>query len=160
MNRLPSEIEYEKLRQSHQILQDQLTQSNQTIIEYRKEKTHLKKQLLISEQQLTKKSSPDLSQEKVLLNAKCLTIDERNERDRKYEEFNHKIQELNEKLNEEKIHQKNYQYLNENNIKTVQSLTNEVLKKEQNIKELTNYLRQVNFCGINPINFDSFILLE
>ena len=43
MNRLPSEIEYEKLQQSHRILQDQLEQSNQTVTEYRKEKNQLKK---------------------------------------------------------------------------------------------------------------------
>jgi len=43
LNRLPSEIEYEKLRQSYKILDDQLKESNQIINEYRKEKNHLKK---------------------------------------------------------------------------------------------------------------------
>lgn len=155
MNRLPSEIEYEKLKQSYQILQDQYKQSNQTIVEYRKEKNHLKKQILIYEQQQQQsiKKSSDLSEEKILLNAKCLTVDERNERDKKYEEFNQIIQQLNEKLNEENISLKQYQNLNENNIKTVQSLTNDLKKKEQFIKDLTNQLRQVNFSRV--LTFES-----
>ncbi|CAF1566573.1 unnamed protein product, partial [Adineta steineri] len=61
MNRLPSEIEYEQLKQSYRILQDQIKQSDQTLVEYRKEKVQLKKQLItyqrnIDEQQQTIKS--------------------------------------------------------------------------------------------------------
>ncbi|CAF4365416.1 unnamed protein product, partial [Rotaria sp. Silwood2] len=107
MNRLPSEIEYQKLQQSHQILEDQLKQSNQTLVDYRKEKNHLKKQLLtyqrtINEQQQTIQSH-ELSTDKSLLNAKCLTIDERIETERKFKEFHQIIQQLNENLNEEKL---------------------------------------------------------
>jgi hypothetical protein len=147
MNRLPSEIEYEKLQQSHQILQDQLKQSNQTLIEYRKEKIQLKKQLItyqrnIDEQQQTIQSQESLT-DKSLLNAKCLTIDERIETDKKFEEFNRIIQQLNEKLNEEKLIRKHDQHLNENNISTVQSLSNDIAKKEENIREMTSLLRQV-----------------
>ena len=147
MNRLPSEIEYEKLQQSRQILQDQLKQSNQTVIEYRKEKTHLKKQLItyqrnIDEQQQTIKSQ-ELLTDKSMLNAKCLTIDERIETEKKFEEFKKIIQELNEKLNEEKLIRKHDQHLNENNIHTVESLSNDVAKKEQSIRQMTSLLRQV-----------------
>jgi len=147
MNRLPSEIEYEKLQQSHQILQDQLKQSNQTLMEYRKEKIQLKKQLItyqrnIDEQQQTIQSQEFLT-DKSLLNAKCLTIDERIETEKKFEEFNRIIQQLNEKLNEEKLIRKHDQHLNENNISTVQSLSNNIAKKEENIREMTSLLRQV-----------------
>jgi len=145
MNRLPSEIEYEKLRQSHQILEDQLKQSNQTIIEYRKEKNHLKKQIITYEQKQQTIKSSELSSEKFLLNTKCLTIDERIERDQKFEELNKIIQQLNEKLNQEKLNKKHDQYLNEKNLQIVQSLTNDITKKEQTINELTNLLRQVDF---------------
>jgi hypothetical protein len=145
MNRLPSEIEYEKLRQSHQILEDQLKQSNQTIIEYRKEKNDLKKQIITYEQKQQTIKSSELSSEKILLNTKYLTIDERIERDQKFEELNKIIQQLNEKLNQEKLNKKHDQYLNEKNIQIVQSLTNDITKKEQTINELTNLLRQVDF---------------
>ncbi|CAF3342686.1 unnamed protein product [Rotaria sp. Silwood1] len=146
MNRLPSEIEYQKLQQAHQILEDQLKQSNQTLIDYRKEKNYLKKQLLtyqrtINEQQQTIQSH-ELSIDKSLLNAKCLTIDERIETEKKFKEFNQIIQQLNEKLNEEKLNRKHDQYLNENNTCTVKSLSNDIAKKEQIIKEMTNLLRQ------------------
>lgn len=148
MNRLPSEIEYEKLQQSNQILQDQLKQSNETIIEYRKEKIQLKKQLStyqrnIDEQQ-QKLKSQELLTDKPMLNAKCLTIDERIETEKKFEEFKKIIQELNEKLNEEKLIRKHDQHLNENNIHTVESLSNNIAKKEQCIKEMTSVLRQVD----------------
>ncbi|CAF1238610.1 unnamed protein product [Rotaria magnacalcarata] len=146
MNRLPSEIEYQKLRQSHQILEDQLKQSNQTVIESRKEKNHLKKQLItyertINEQQ-QKIQSHESSSDKTLLNAKCLTMDERVETEKKFKQLNQTIQQLNEKLNEEKLLRKHDQYLNEINTRTLQSLSNEIAKKEQTIKETTNLLRQ------------------
>ncbi len=154
MNRLPSEIEYEKLRQSYQILEDQLKQSNQIIIEYRKEKNHLKKQLITYEQQIPiiKSSPSELSSDKNLLNAKCLTIDERIERDQKYEEFNKIIKELNEKLSKEILNRKHNQHINENNIQIVQALTKDIEKKEQTIKEMTNRLRQVKFSKLIKIS--------
>lgn len=148
MNRLPSEIEYQKLIQSHQILEDQLKQSNQTIFEYRKEKNLLKKQLVthqsvISEQQ-QKIKSHELSLDKSMLNAKCLTIDERLETEKKFKEFNEIIKQLNEKLNQETLDRKHEQHINENNLQTVQSLTSDITKKEQIIKEMKNQLRQVH----------------
>ncbi len=148
MNRLPSEIEYQKLRQSYQILEDQFKQSNQMNNEYRKEKSSLKKQLItfqhtIDEQKRTIKTH-ELSTDKSLLNAKCLTIDERKERDQKFEEYNRIIEQLKEKLNEEILNKKQNQHVNENNIRTVQSLTNDIAKKEQTIKEITSLLRQVD----------------
>lgn len=154
MNRLPSEIEYEKLRQSHQILEDQLKQSHQTNTEHRKEKNHLKKQLIafqhtIVEQTQTIKSH-ELSAEKSPLNAKCLTIDERMERDHKFEEFNRTIEQLKEKLHEEISNKKHHQHVNENNVRTVQSLTNEIAKKEQSVREMTSLLRQVELCVDYP----------
>jgi hypothetical protein len=160
MNRLPSEIEYEKLRQSHQILEDQLKQSNQTIIEYRKEKNDLKKQIITYEQKQQTIKSSELSSEKILLNTKYLTIDERIERDQKFEELNKIIQQLNEKLNQEKLNKKHDQYLNEKNIQIVQSLTNDITKKEQTINELTNLLRQVDFSKIIKYLNLVFVLLE
>ncbi|UJR33912.1 hypothetical protein I4U23_021331 [Adineta vaga] len=147
MNRLPSEIEYEKLQQSHRILQDQFEQSNQTITEYRKEKNQLKKQFIIyqrqmdEQQQYSMKSQETLS-DKSMFNAKCLTIDERIETQKKFEEFNKTIQQLNQQLNEEKSNRKHDQRLNETNIHTVESLSNELAKKEQTIKEITSLLRQ------------------
>jgi chromosome segregation ATPase len=163
MNRLPSEIEYEKLRQSYQILEDQFKQSNQTIIEYRKEKNHLKKQLLthqhtIDQQKQTIKSQ-ELSSDKSLLNAKCLTIDERIDRDQKFEELNRIIQQLNIKLNEEILHRKQDQHLIDNNVKTLHSLTNDMAKKEQTIKEMTSLLRQVDiFDRLSFLNSRGFLL--
>ena len=153
MNRLPSQIEYQKLQQTHQILQDQCKQSNQTLVEYRKEKNQLKKQLTtyqhtVNEQQQTIKTH-ELSADKSLLNAKCLTIDERIETDKKFEEFNKIIQQLNEKLNEEQLNRKHDQRLNENNIRTVESLSNDIAKKEQSIREITSLLRQVNEQNID-----------
>ena len=147
LNRLPSQIEFEKLQQSHRILEDQLKQSNQTLTEYRKEKNQLKKQIIIykntiDQQEQTIKSQ-ELTKDKPLLNAKCLTMDERIETEKKFEEFNKIIQQLNEKLNEEKLNKKHDQHINENNIKTVQSLSNDIAKKEQTIREMTSLLRQV-----------------
>lgn len=147
MNRLPSEIEYEKLQQSHQILQDQLEQSNQTVTEYRKEKIQLKKQLVtyqrrIDEQQPSMKSQESVSDQSVF-NAKCLTIDERIETQKKFEELNRIIQQLKEQINQERSDRKHDQRLNETNIHTVESLSNDLAKKEQTIKEMTNLLRQV-----------------
>ena len=147
MNRLPSEIEYEQLRQNYQILENQLQQSNQTIVDYRKEKVQLKKQLsqqetfLEQQKQLINKQESTMN--KPLLNEKSLTKDERIERDEKYQQFTNIIENLNQKLNEEIQNRKQNQYLNEKNLKIVQSLTNELEKKEQNIKELTNLIRQV-----------------
>lgn len=143
MNRLPSEIEYEKLRQSHQILEDQLKQSNQTIVEYRKEKVQLKKQLINQQKTILEEKKQDLAVAKPLLNEKSLTKDERIERDTKYEEFRRMIEDLKEKLDEESQNRKQNQYLNEKNTKIVQSLTTDLEKKEQGIKELTHLLRQV-----------------
>jgi len=85
----------------------QLKQSNQTLTEYRKEKNQLKKQLLtcqntIEQQEQTIKSQ-EITADKSLLNAKCLSIDERIETEKKFEEFNKLIQQLNDKLNEEKL---------------------------------------------------------
>jgi hypothetical protein len=151
MNRLPSDIEYQRLQQSHQILEDQLQQSKQTIVEYQKEKHQLKKQMItyqrtIDEQQQTIKTH-DKSSEKSLLNAKCLTIDERLETKNKFEEFKIIIEQLNEKLNEEKLNRKHDQHLNENNMHTVESLSNDIAKKEQIIREMTSLLRQVDqYC--------------
>jgi len=145
MNRLPSEIEYEKLRQSYQILEDQFKQSNQTIIEYRKEKNHLKKQLLNYETKINEREQIIQSPDKSLLNAKCLTIDERIETEKKFQEFNQIIQQLNEKLNSEIFNNKHNQHLHDNNLQTVQSLTNDIAKKEQTIREMKNLLRQVKF---------------
>ncbi|CAF0778928.1 unnamed protein product [Adineta steineri] len=146
MNRLPSEIEYEQLKQSYRILQDQLKQSDQTLVEYRKEKIQLKKQLItyqrnIDEQQQTIKSHESLT-DKSMLNAKCLTIDERIETEKKFEEYNKIIQQLNEQLNQEKLNKKRDQHLNESNMRTVDSLSNDIGKKQQTIKEMTNLLRQ------------------
>ena len=152
MNRLPSEIEYEKLRQSHQILEDQLKQSHQTNIEYRKEKTQLKKQLItsqhtIAEQTQTIQSHQALAYDKSSLNAKALTIDERKERDEKFEEFNRIIEQLQGRLQEEMNKKQHQQYVNEKNIQTVQSLTENLANKEQTIKEMNVLLRQVE-CKI------------
>ncbi|CAF0778961.1 unnamed protein product [Adineta steineri] len=146
MNRLPSEIEYEQLKQSYRILQDQLKQSDQTLVEYRKEKIQLKKQLItyqrnIDEQQQTIKSHESLT-DKSILNAKCLTIDEKIETEKKFEEYNRIIQQLNEQLNQEKLNKKHDQHLNESNMRTVDSLSNDIGKKQQTIKEMTNILRQ------------------
>ncbi|CAF0805021.1 unnamed protein product [Adineta steineri] len=146
MNRLPSEIEYEQLKQSYRILQDQLKQSDQTLVEYRKEKIQLKKQLItyqrnIDEQQQTIKSHESLT-DKSMLNAKCLTIDERIETEKKFEEYNKIIQQLNEQLNQGKLNKKHDQHLNESNMRTVDSLSNDIGKKQQTIKEMTNLLRQ------------------
>ncbi|CAF3817123.1 unnamed protein product [Adineta steineri] len=146
MNRLPSEIEYEQLKQSYRILQDQLKQSDQTLVEYRKEKVQLKKQLItyqrnIDKQQQTIKSHESLT-DKSMLNAKCLTIDERIETEKKFEEYNRIIQQLNEQLNQEKLNKKHDQHLNESNMRTVDSLSNDIGKKQQTIKEMTNLLRQ------------------
>lgn len=153
MNRLPSEIEYQKLKQSHQILEEQLKQSNQTTTEYRKEKNDLKKQILahqrkIDEQQ-QKIQSHESSMNTILLNAKCLTMDERVETEKKFKELNQIVQQLNEKLNEEKLNRKHEQHLNENNSRTLKSLSNDITQKEQKIKEMTCLLRQVTlftFC--------------
>ena len=153
MNRLPSEIEYEKLRQSYRILEDQLKQSNETNIEYRKEKNQLKKQLITVQQTINEQKQTIKSVEIVPFNAKCLTIDERNERDKKFEEFNRIIEQLNERLHEEILNKKQNQYLNENNIQTVQSLTNDIAKKEQTIKEMTSLLRQVDLPNISIHSF-------
>ncbi|CAF3528436.1 unnamed protein product [Rotaria socialis] len=146
MNRLPSEIEYQKLKQSHQILEDQLKQSSQTVIESRKEKNHLKKQLITYERTINEQQQKiqlhESSSDKTLLNAKCLTMDERVETEKKFKQFNQTIQQLNEKLNEEKLLRKHDQYLNETNTRTLQSLSNEIAKKEQTIKETTHLLRQ------------------
>ena len=149
MNRLPSEIEYQRLRQSYQILEDQLKLSQQTNVEYRKEKNDLKKQLntfqhTIIEQTQTIQSH-ELSMDKSHFNAKCLTIDERKERDQTFEELNQIIEQLKEKLTEEISTKKHHQHLNDKNIHTVQSLTNEIAKKEQNIKQITNLVKQVEF---------------
>ncbi|CAF1149642.1 unnamed protein product [Adineta ricciae] len=148
MNRLPSEIEYEKLQQSHRILQDQLEQSNQTVTEYRKEKNQLKKQLVTyqrrideQQQQFSIKSQESMSDQSIF-NAKCLTIDERIETQKKFEELNKIIQQLNEQLNKEKSNRKHDQHLNETNVHTVESLSIDLAKKEQTIKEMTNLLRQ------------------
>ena len=155
MNRLPSEIEYEKLQQSHRILQDQLEQSNQTVTEYRKEKNQLKKQLITyqrrideQQQQSSIKSHESISDQSIF-NAKCLTIDERIETQKKFEELNKVIQQLNEQLNKERSNRKHDQHLNETNVHTVESLSIDLAKKEQTIKEMTNLLRQVKprvFC--------------
>ncbi|CAF1555867.1 unnamed protein product [Adineta ricciae] len=148
MNRLPSEIEYEKLQQSHRILQDQLEQTNQTVAEYRKEKNELKKQLFTcqrrideQQQQSSIKSHESMSDQSIF-NAKCLTIDERIETQKKFEELNKIIQQLNEQLNKERSNRKHDQHLNETNVHTVESLSIDLAKKEQTIKELTNLLRQ------------------
>ncbi len=161
MNRLPSEIEYEKLRQSYQILEDQFKQSNQTIIEYRKEKNHLKKQLLNYETKINEREQIIQSPDKSLLNAKCLTIDERIETEKKFQEFNQIIQQLNEKLNVEIFNNKHNQHLHDNNLQTVQSLTNDISKKEQTIREMKNLLRQVKiyFQIIKILNL-SFIRIN
>jgi hypothetical protein len=163
LHHLPSQIEYQKLQQSHQILEDQLKQSNQTVIEYRKEKTQLKKQLISNQQTIDQQQqqiikSQELSADKVLLNAKCLTIDERIETEKKFEEFHKLVQQLSEKLNEEKITRKRDQHLNENNIRTVQSLSNDVAKKEQTIREMTSRLRQVNTKNIHYGIFIMFLI--
>lgn len=146
MNRLPSEIEYEKLRQDYQILENQLKQSNQTIVDYRKEKVLLKKQLIqqenLLEQQKHTIEKHDLSINKSLCNEKSLTKDERIERDEKYQQFTNLIENLNQKLNDEIKNRKQSQYLNEKNLKIVQSLSNELESKEKNIKDLTNLVRQ------------------
>lgn len=148
MNRLPSEIEYEKLRQSYAILEDQLKQSHQTNNEYRQEKNHLKKQLITSQQTIVEQTQmiqthQALTKDKVHLNAKSLTIDERRERDEKFEEFHRIIEQLNEQLRKEIDSRKHHQHVNENNIRTVQSLTDNLAKKEQTIKEMNTRLRQV-----------------
>jgi len=152
LNHLPSQIEYQKLQQSHQILDDQLKQSNQTLIEYRKEKNQLKKQIIIykntiDQQEQTIKSQ-ELTKDKPLLNAKCLTMDERIETEKKFEEFNKIIQQLNEKLNQEKLNKKHDSHINDNNIRTVQSLSNDIAKKEQTIREMTTLLRQVDIKNV------------
>ena len=129
------------------MLEDQLKQSNQINNEYRKEKNSLKKQLTVSQNTIEEQKhtikTRELSMDKSLLNAKCLTIDERKERDMKFEELNRIIGQLKEELTHEMINKKQSQHLNENNIRTVQSLTNEISKKEQTIKEVTGFLRQV-----------------
>ena len=150
MNRLPSEIEHEKLRQSYQILEDQLKQSHQTNVEYRQEKNHLKKQLMTSQHTITEQtqliqSHQALTMDKVHLNAKSLTIDERKARDEKFFEFNRMIEQLNEQLRKEIENQKHHQHVNENNIRTVQSLSDNLAKKEQTIKEMNTLLRQVDY---------------
>jgi hypothetical protein len=146
MNRLPSEIEYERLQQAHRILQDQLEQSNQTVAEYRKEKTDLKRQLITRQRQIEEQQSAKSQEsivDKSMLNAKCLTMDERIQTEKKFAEMNLIIQQLNDQLNEAKRNRKEDQRLNENNVRTVESLANDVAKKEQSIREMTNLLRQV-----------------
>lgn len=166
MNRLPSEIEYEKLRQSHEILSDQLKQSHQTNNEYRQEKIQLKKQLItyqhtIAEQTQTIQSHQALTYEKSFLNAKSLTIDERKERDEKFDEFNRIIEQLKERLQEEITNKKHQTYVNEQNVQTVQSLTDNLAKKEQTIKEMNTLLRQVEFiCKEIDFSFDCSIRID
>lgn len=149
MNRLPSEIEYERLQQSHRILQDQLEQSNQTVSDYRKEKTQLKKQLIAQQRQMDEQQqqhsikSQESIADKSMFNAKCLTMDERVQTEKKFDELNETIRQLKQQLDEEKSCRKEDRRLNENNMRTVESLANEMAKKEQCIKDLTRLSRQV-----------------
>lgn len=147
MNRLPSDIEYQKLQQSFQILDDQFKQSKQTLAEHRKEKNQLKKLLVTYQQtiddQERKLQTMPVASDPSMFNAKCLTIDEKVENEKQLEHLKKIIRELNDTLNQEKQHRKEQQYLQETNQRTVQSLSNEIDKKEQTIKETSGLLRQV-----------------
>ena len=147
MNRLPSDIEYQKLQQSFQILEDQFKQSKQTLAEHRQEKNQLKKLLTTYQQtiddQERKLQTMPVASDPSMFNAKCLTIDERVENEKQLEHLKKIIRELNETLHQEQQTRKEQQYLQETNQRTVQSLSNEIDKKEQTIKEISGLLRQV-----------------
>ena len=156
INRLPSDVEHEKLQQSYRILEGQLKQSEQTLIDYRKDKQQLKKQLVTYQKTLDEQreqiKAAERCSEPAMFNAKCLSIDERIETDKKFTELNRTIQELNEKLNDERLQRQHDHRLNESNIRTVESLSNAIAKSEQTIREMTALLRQVRIFS----QFDRF----
>ena len=147
INRLPSDVEHEKLQQSYRILEDQWKQSQQTLLDYRRDKHQLKMQLVAYQQTIDEQrdqiKSAQRCSEPAMLNAKCLSIDERIETEKKFAELNRTIEELNDKLNDERAQRQHHHQLNESNIRTVESLSNAVAKSEQTIREMTALLRQV-----------------
>jgi chromosome segregation ATPase len=149
IDRLPSDIEYQRVRQSHRILEEQLKQSNEMIADYRNEKNILKTKLtssqqIIDEQRQRRATSNDCApSDAIMFNAKCFTVDERIAAEQQCEHLRRTIDELTRKLTEEKSQRKQQEYLQDNNRCTVQSLSNDIAERQRTIKEMTSLLRQV-----------------
>lgn len=148
MNRLPTEIEYEQLKQRCKILEDQLRVSKESIEESRDEKILLKNQLKLFQGKLVEQKEKienlsKLEENPLNYGAKYLTMDERAEVEKEMENLRKLIADLNGKLNEEKLRRREEKNVEEKNRAIVENLSKEIRSKEEEIQKLKILLRQV-----------------
>lgn len=144
LSRLPSEIEFEKVRETLKIYEEKLKNAEETIEELREEKFRLKTRLKLVEEERREIPKTNVQIDSTKFNTKILSIDERREKEKQIEILTKNLHELQMKIDEEKLEEKRQKNLQEQNEKTLEFLSMNVAEKEEKIRHLTSLLRQVN----------------